>query len=538
MSMDNTALMPSAETDSSAFDQSIHYQIKVDRNSYRDDPFEVRVFRDYARGKHAIVLTPKQKLILRNLLGNRFCYNVSHQIIAEARDRLTFQRWSCQNKQVEKWAQDFFSTARVQSRQNKVHYDALRDGNTCVALGWDDVRGKVKVYREDWWDGVRGIFVGYDGLDQPVYACKDWPDVVAGVEVDPTTGFLNYSAGMITQSVIRRTIWFDDRLERWISLDGGATFQPFKLKNDPGWPVPWLKKDGSPGRIPIVHFSNSTRGAGNYGMSEIDGGAVGYNDQLNDLEWSMTACARLTAYQMITASGVKLKKDPKTGQDTPPEFGPGQFIHSPNKDARFGHIPAGDAKALLDIHDAKLQHLAQMTRTPCHLIGGTWPSGDAILRAEKPAVGKAQEQIETFTTAWVEVAHKAVEMWNRFGSGPTLDEDEKTAMITAEFANPERRDPLSMSMIVNNLGDRISAREGLRMMGYDEDRIQAIMDEKDEEDRKAALNAQIGFSRGTALGTAAPSGSLTGTTLPGEGADPQPTLPPRLPQHENMGQNQ
>ncbi|MCA1596081.1 MAG: hypothetical protein LC772_06620 [Chloroflexi bacterium] len=520
------------------FDQAIHEQIKIDRNTYRDDPFEVKTFRQYAKGKHAIILTPKQKLILRNLLANRFCYNVSHQIIAEARDRLEMERWHCQDEQVENWVNDFYGTARLQARQNQVHYDALRDGNTCVALGWDPNRMQVQMYREDWWDGERGTFVGYDELDNVYYACKDWPDVIKGIELDPTTGYLNYGVGMVNQAVIRRTIWFDDRLERWVSMDGGASWRPFELPGDGGWPVPWLKRDGTPGRIPIVHFANSTRGAGNYGMSEIDGGAVGYNDQLNDLEWAMSACGRLTAFQMITGTGVKLTPDPRNNnRPTPPEFGPGQFIWSSNKDARFGHIPPGDAKALIQLHDTKLQHLAQMTRTPCHLIGGVWPSGDAILRAEKPAVGKAQEQISIFTDAWVSVAHKAVEVWNRYSSGPLLNEDSQSAMLSCEFANPERRDPLSMSMIVNNMGDRISAREGLRMMGYTADQIEMIMDEKAEEDRQKIEAAQVGFSRGLP-GATGVSPSIAGTGLPGEGQAPQPSLPPKLQPRENVGANE
>lgn len=523
------------------FDQSIHEQIRIDRLTYRDDPNEIRVFRSYAKGKHVIILTPKQKIILRNLLGNRFCYNVSHQIIAEARDRLDMQRWHCENTAVEKWVQDLYSHAKLKARQNQVHYDALRDGNTAVAVGWDAARKQVQLYREDWWDGERGIFVAYDSLDNPVYAVKDWPDVMAGVELDPSTGYLNYGFGYVQQAVIRRTIWFDDRLERWVSMDGGASFRPYELPEDNGqWPVPWLKRDGSPGRIPIVHFANSTRGAGNYGLSEIDGGAVGFNDQLNDLEWAMTAVGRLTAFQMITGTGIRLKNDPVSGKPQPPEFGPGQFVWSANKDSHFGHIPAGDAKSILDIHQAKLQHLAQMTRTPCHLIGGQWPSGDAILRAEKPAVGKAQEQIALFLPAWVSVAHKAIEMWNRYSTGPLMNEDVETAMISAEFASPERRDPLSMSMIVNNMGDRISAREGLRMMGYDEDRIQMVMDEKDEEDRKKMINAQIGFSRGAtgATGIAGESPSIAGTNLPGQPPAPQPVLPPRLQPGENHGANE
>lgn len=450
----------------SAGSTDIHAHIAVERPCEGSAAFiNVEAFRHYAAGTQTLVLTLEQQDILKGILNHKFCDNVCHQIIAEAADRLELLRFDCEDTKTHDYLSDWFSTATLSDFAGTVHYNALRDGNHVVALGWDDARQMVMLYQEDWWNGYEGVWIAYDNNDNMLYAVKEWR----------------------TPDGIRRNIWFEDRVERYMGAGAAnsqnAKFQPYHdVEDGMGWSVAWTQLDGTPLHIPYVHFANPSRGKRNYGTSEIDGGVLGFQDQLNDLQYDMSAAGRMTGFQMLGISGVKKEIDPVTKKEIPMKVGPGQVFTSSNPQTRYQVLEAGDISQLLHLYLQKLKSVSRMTRTPLHLItGGEWPSGEALLRAELPAVGKAMRQAKRFAPAWVSVAHKATEIANVFGRAG-LDESAKSAKINAVYSPVERRDQLSKSVVVANLGDRISDREALRVMGtYSDEQIEKIMEEKKQE---------------------------------------------------------
>jgi hypothetical protein len=476
--------------------QLIHQAIARDRANYLPDGEKVSLYRDYVDGKHLLQLTEHMQAVLEGLLGHKFCENLAKKVVAEGRDRLRFEGWACENAAVKKWLDDLFSTARIKERQGKIHFDTLRDGNHAVAVNWDNTAQAVRIYREPWWDGTEGVFIGYNAVDEPVYAVKDW--VVPNVN---------------GTSTLRRIIYFDDRFERWISADNGATWAPFILPEDNGvWPIPWVKTDGTPLHIPYVHFKDAGQGEDVYGTSELAGGLLGLIDQVQDIHYALSGAARLNGFPIVTIAGIQLPL--KAGSETEyeePKAAAGMILHSTNPDTKFGILQPGSPEGLKMVREVKLQAISVSARVPLHVItGGDWPSGEALMRAEQPAVGKAETQVDTFEQCWVSVAHKATEVWNRFGNGPKLIEDVKVAMIGANFAPTERRDPLSKSVIVNNLGDHISNREALKLMGYDDADADRIIKEKQDEGKAAAENQALLFSRGVGRGTELPGRGETG----------------------------
>lgn len=458
--------------------QQRHDQIEIDRSAYFRTPGDVLMFRDYAAGRHKRILTEQQETILENILDNRFCDNVCHQIIAEAADRIELLRWDCEDDAAKDFLAGFYVQAHLPDLSGEAHYNALRDGNYALALAWDNDSQRVTLQREPWWDGNVGVFIGYDVQGEPLYAVKEW-DTFLGR---------------------RRIVWFEDRLERYIT--DGAAWVPYALPGDNGqWPQDWTKGDGTALHIPILHFPNAGRGMGVYGTSEIDGGVLGFQDQLNDLHYDMTAAGRLTGFQMLALCGVKPPRDPKTGAPLPgftPQVGPGQVFIIEEPGGHADAIPAGDIGQLIALYNTKLRAVSRMTRTPLHAItGGDWPSGEALLRAEMPAVGKAVRQTARFRSAWATVAHRATEIANTFG-GAGISED---AVITPVFAPPDRRDPLSKSYMIKNIVGNISVREALRIMGYSPEQAQQIYDEMQEEkdDMGASLLAQFDKGQGSGV---------------------------------------
>lgn len=485
----------------------IHEEIEQDRKDAligMDDWKDVDTFRRYMRGEQAVTLSDKAKELIREVLGNKFCDNVTKQIVAEARDRLIFRGWTCKVKKNQQFLESFYKKSKIKYRQSSIFWDTLGDGNHAVAVNWDKEKKDVRIYRENWWNGRDGVFIGYDDTDEPKYAVKEWVE---------------------DKDSIRRNIWFEDRLERWVGNTGGTQWNPIRLQGDKSWPLPWTKtrtKGGPPLHIPYIHFANTGQGYENYGRSELAGGVIGFQDMLNDLQYAMTTAGRLTGYQMLWVSGLVLVKNPETGEVYVPEVGPGNVFMSASNETRFGTFPAGELSQLIDLHSHKLQRVCQMTQTPYHRIsGGDWPSGEALLRAEQPAVAKAENQIRRLEVCMTQIAHKAIEIFNVYGTDTKMDESADKAPIEADFMAPERRDPLSKSVIVRNLGDIISNKESLRIMEYSEDEAVQIMEEKQEEARVSLQNMNIAFDRGQGPGTNLPGKGPVAEDAPNEEQDEQ-----------------
>ena len=503
----------------------IHAQILIDRACYRSKQEDVAKFRIYDRGEQESKMTEEMKEALFGLLfeqtGNRYSDNVFHQITFEAANRVVLKELASSNAAVNDWLKSFWLTAKVQDRQASVHYDTFRDGNHAILLQWDNDGQRVRFSREPWWDGSCGMFVKYDNSDEIAYAVNEWHEY----QDDQTT------------KIIRRVIYFPDEIQRWASYDSGTTWEEspdiILDENDEEveepWPVPWLKTpetpeaDGEPLHVPVIHFANAGSSSENYGLSEGDNGILAGQDQLNDMQWNMAAGGRQTAFQMYWATGVSLI-DEDTGEVTKFKVGPGVWLTNPNPDAAFGTLASGDMSKLIAIYDKKLSRISQVSATPLHIItGGDWPSGEALLRAEQPAIGKARRQINRLDNAWILLAHRAVEIYNRFHvEGDPLEEDVKLAPISAAFEDPERRDPLSQSQIIQALGDRISDEEALRRMGYSDAEAKNIIKEKQAKQKADAEAFQTQFNRGTAPGTQLPG---RGPVDNGQTADNNQTIP-------------
>ena len=459
-------------------------RIHHDRDMQDPRKTPIKVFRDYAKGFHLRVLSQRQMSILRNLLRNNFADNVCHQIASDSADRLNFERYESEDKDVKAFADEFYENCTIEDRQGEIYYEMVVDGNTAIGLTWDATLNQVVLYREPWWDGTQGTFLAYDATDNPVYAVKEWYE---------------------TSTIKCRTVYFPDRIERYSSGIGMDNWLQYSLPEDPGYPIPWVDKAGKPLGIPVIHFPNAGRGAGNHGWSDLQG-VPAYQDQLNDLQYAMSSAGRQTAYQMYAVSGYRRRNQnsniSQTGQrsqDESPdgslEAGPGQVWTSTSPDTKFTTLPAGDLSGLISLYDKKLERVAEMTLTPHHVITGEWPSGDAIIAASQPAVGKAKKKIKKLRNKWGQALAMAIKISNTYGN-TGLDSD---AQVDVVFSPVEATDPLSRATYVNKVSPQLSIRESLRLLGNSETRAEEIYQEilQEAKDKEAiALTAMNGTAGG------------------------------------------
>jgi len=429
------------------------------RAAAQPDAAQASAFRAYARGRQRGTLTSGQQRILRGLLGHLFCDNVCHMALSRVAARVSLARFTIDGDDaataaLETWLRAWWVLNQFERLSAEVQYAALRDGNHGVALEWRD--GRVVCTREPWWNGTHGLWVAYDDLGRPEYAVKEWER--------------------------KRTVWYPDRIERYqLSGDG---WQPRRLDGDASWPVPWRDARGAPLGLPVVHIAafdrpNDGDAPGDplpyYGMSLLDGGVLGLQDEINDVQRDLSAAARFAGYQMLYGTGIQPVYD-EAGNEQPIIVEPGAFFRDPSADARFGALPAGSLAELERTLTVKLQAVSRMTGVPQHLIAGDWPSGEALLRAEQPLVDKATTLAGAIGPAWASLAHKATRLANVFG-GAGLDE---TLLISAVFDPVDRRDPLTLALIAEKRAPFVSRRETLRTLGYaprEQDRILAEMDD-------------------------------------------------------------
>jgi hypothetical protein len=367
------------------------------------------------------------------LTKHRFADNVCRRILALVASRLELTGFALDKNDdtLTTFINDFFTKNQLADKQYDVHFATARDGNHALGLNWrpsqrpgedGTATGRVTVHKERWWDGETGMWIAYGDDGLPLYAVKDFTQVM----FDPP------------RKVKRRTIYFDDHLEKYIST--GALWEPFaEDTEDNGKPTNaprWEKRDGSPLGIPVVHFANGSDDDTPYGASHLDGGVIGLQDHINDIHLDITVAARLLGFPMIFVAGYE-EALTSAGQVIPFHVGPGTVAKSANPNTKITVVQPGDLTQLQGAYDMKKRAVASNTQTPEHIIsGGQWPSGLALIRAEMPLIDLVKRMAKTVGPSWEQAVHRATEMYNAFAK-PSLDE---TNLVTAEFTDPERLD--------------------------------------------------------------------------------------------------
>jgi hypothetical protein len=386
------------------------------------------LYRAYAESDHEEPLSLDQHNLLVLSEDHATADNVCALILGAAASRLRLAKWEVADpKAIEaeaandseavlalrRFLTQLWILNRMRRQQYDTHYAFLRDGNTAISLAWRkrrDGTGAVRLNRESWWDGELGVFVAHDIDGEELWAVKEFE------QPDPANP---------RDTIRRRTVYYPDKIARYVQQGSGwAEF----TGDGRAAVLPWVKADGSPLGIPIVHFPNGAKVTDTpYGLSDLVG-LIGLQDDLNRAQFDISAASMFTGFQQYWATGVQAPGKLKTM--------PGGLMSTPDVGARFGVLPPGDMSKLTESHSYKRETMAVDTSTPIHVISGVWPSGDALMRADMPAIAKAERLASSSGPQWVKVGHYATEIANTFG-GLNLDE---SLPIMAIFDAPERID--------------------------------------------------------------------------------------------------
>lgn len=493
---------------------ALHAQIEAERKAAFPVPGDIDTFRQYTAGVQPLTLSEGQKRILKGLLAHKFCDNLCRRIVATPAERVRVVRFDVADKSVSAFLQDVWTKNHLPKFAARAHFTTVRDGNMGVVLGWNPRAARVSLMRELWWNGDSGLFCAYDDEGEMSYAVKEWwATVKTGDSV----------SGDTIERVKRRTIWFPNRIERFVHKATGwerfplpAQFEGQKLlraAEQPG-PVPWtvnMKPDGEPLGIPVVHFARmqaptDLAGQGTlgttvsdfYGDSILLGGVVGNQDVVNDLHLSLVSGARIAGVGCYFAKGISLY-DAK-GNPVELVVEPGGLIHVEDENGDLKMLAPSDLSQIMAALEVEHRVAARATATPIHVISGEWPSGVALIEADKPLLKTAQALCDSFGPSWASVMHKACVLANAFGKrGLKTDK-----LISTVFEPLEDYDLVTLAALAEKLASFVSQREILRLLRYSDERIDQVMDEIRTE--------------GSFAGFAAIPGSNGGATSPDEGA--------------------
>lgn len=445
----------------------------------------IKEYREYYDGKQKTTITDKQKEILENLLQHPICDNISFQVVKESAGRLRFEGWTTteDSEQSARFLAGLYRTSDIQQVYLEARTYMLRDGNSVIMMDYEPDSESIHAYVEEWWDGFSGCFMFYDNqTSRPYIFLKEWsessestPDVYYCLLRTATAVYRFKSEDKISWNT-----YFLSPEETAAANENGA--------------IPW-----APEVFPFAHLKNGADISGGYGRSEIFR-IIGQQDVLNDKLLAMSSCTRFTGFQMYWGSGFKITSElavnvgpsPAGAAENLYEPYPAKFFTSPNPQSRFGVLPAGDIDKLIASYMHTIKRIAQISRIPLHTItGGDWPSGDALVRAELPAVNKAEEQLVNVEAALSSCAHIAIRIANTYMinqkeiSGGIIEDVNKAEIITL-MGDPERRDLIALSSALVNLSGYISVEEGLIMLGKSPMEITKIMRQRKEaEDLKA-----------------------------------------------------
>ena len=404
----------------------------------------VQLVRQYDDDQPAKMITARQQHQLFGRVPNSMSDNVIKLILTSTASLLQFDAWEVSAPTVDQggapedtatieddqreahpvkvWLDDLYMRNQLRRHQYHVHRATLRDADHAVSLACRNNR--VMLFREPYWDGNTGVWIGYNADGEYEVAVREWWE-------------RNWSTSKLTK---RRNVYYPDMFQRfyrdgeaWRPITDPDHTTPLEAAIATDGSVPWVKAPGDPLGIPMVHFAYDSRGDSPYGRSDV-AGLLGLQDDLNSMQHDISAAAKFTGFQQLWGKMLGLKGRLLQGPGVAHDF------ESP--DAELHVIPAGNMDALTEAHAYKRKTIALDSETPMPSVDGAqWPTGEALLQFKQPQFNKAIRLGNSLGPSWTLVAHRAVEIANAF-LGMDLDED---APITTVFGDVRQLDDITIA---------------------------------------------------------------------------------------------
>jgi hypothetical protein len=175
-----------------------------------------------------------------------------------------------------------------------------------------------------------------------------------------------------------------------------------------GQAMPAEVSENVTGIVPVVEITPAPRTIG-WPRSELES-VVPIQNRINTTIYNRLVASDFGAFRQITATGIKLQRDPSGAYKPPFNVGADRLLVSENKDAAFSVIPESNLRGYLDAVEADVQHLAAITQTPPHYLLGKMINipGSGMKMAETGLVAKIKRRSQHLGEGWEETMRIAL----------------------------------------------------------------------------------------------------------------------------------
>lgn len=388
--------------------------------------------------------------------------NLARPVVDTAETRLRIQDISIADGPAEE-AMTIWLDNELPSESKMVHTDALVMGRSFV----------IVLPREDDSPGIyaqnpRSCAILYSDEDprEKVAAMKFWVEEEAPSDI-----------GAVDKR-IRVNIYFDDRIERYVSSKKSEHLEVDFSKYEP------FEADGVAfssrhpvGEVPMFEFRANFDTMTQETRSDL-ADAAPLIDAINKTFLDMMVASEYTAAPQRWATGVEIPLDPKTGEPLQSyQSGADQLWTAASEQAKFGQFVPGELNAYKVAIDTLVDHLVFVSRTPKYALAGEskYSSGENLRVIENPLRSRVQDHQEMFTHSWQRALAAALRIQ---GSEVSFFDIELLWLpANAPFATEERLQ--EMKLKVETLG--IPQEQAWKEMGYTQPEIDAMKAMRDEE---------------------------------------------------------
>jgi len=411
-------------------------------SDYTQRAVKIERFRRYSDGDHDADMTAEMRRLLR-VSGNRsdspFNANQCDNIIQSVVDRLNVTAIQSDNEAATKWGESVLEWNRIDGLQLDVHEATLLDGDSYVLVEFDNEAQMPKLHHEPAWDGSSGMLVVHKRYDKHALAAA------AKVWQTSTT-----SLG----DTLRANLYYPDRIEKYISRDGGELQRYVDDADNAVWPLPWVDASGQALGVPVVQFRNRTQGGNGYGKSELED-AIPLQDALNRTLFSMVMVAELSGFPIRWSKGFA----------PPAGVTPGMWIKiaeagmSKDDVAELGSLEQGQITPFIEQARFLIEQIEAVTRTP-RMNMGTEMSGEALKQMEIKLLGKVRRFQIKAGNSWEDVMRLAARITAAFG---TATPPEATRW-QAKWANAALRNDTETVGNAVKVADKVGLKRFLQLI--------------------------------------------------------------------------
>lgn len=456
--------------------------------------------RKYHSGEQIVPLTDRLRKVLGVGLALSqdilFRMNVTRSVVTAVSERLIVAGFDAADTGQVEWATNLWTDNRMEYLQEEVHEGALRDSEHFVIVHWDAEKNMPRFTPHERFTSLEsggngwGCLMKYpedDHHQAPEYAVKVWYDSIPG-------------PGGVPLQRERRTFYYADRVEKYARNERGE----LRLLET----IPWLRRDGTPLGIPVVHFINKD-------MRFEAWDAFPMQNAINKTLVDALAAADNTAFRVYVALGFIPTidgKEPAEDRSNWLTIEPGQIIGTTKESTKvkFDAIDPADIKPLIDLTEQLILWMAMVSDTPVNRFVSTRQiaSDKTLKEQEGPLLAKVRNRQLSFGSAWVEALKIARTLSNTFGT-PLLDELDETVRfktVWAEAQTSAERDRLETLEIKKRLG--IPRRQLWSEIGYSVQQIETM----EGEYRDGRNEGESGFDRDRGTETDRGSGGIADDT--------------------------